>query len=336
MSFEHAGERHRGEAEDLSQRGAFVRTDKQLEVGDEVELELELPQGTQLALRARVAHRLEPRSAGALARSPGMGFVFLEHDEATRAKLASFLGRITIEVISAPAPDVRGAYFVIAHKSAPLARRIGNILDEIGCEHQSASDAVGAFDACQGRRPDCVIADLELPGGGGLGLLGLLAESFDLVDVPVVLLAEDATPIERLRAYRLGVADFIEAPYIDEEVSIRLRRAVAFGLQSFDTAILRTRLADLKLSTLLSMLELENKTGVVTVRSSTALGRVFLHEGRLVRAELGELESGAALAAMLAWPAGEAEFVAMPVIVPDEAGGPLVSRRDTGDASSKH
>lgn len=320
--LEHQGQRTEAEAEDLSRRGAFVRTERILPVGAVAELELTLPEGSRLRVSAKVAHALDARTAPALGRSVGMGFVFLEHHDEGRSRLAAYLDRINVEVLSAPAPDVRGGYFVIAHQSAPLAQRVGNILEQIGCEHVIVATGAAAFDACQGRRPDCVVAQVELPDIDGFELLGRLAENFDLVDIPVVLMSSDAAPIQRLRAYRLGAADFIPSPFIDEEVSIRLRRAVAFGLQGYDAAVLRGRLDDIPLASLLSMFEFERKSGVLTLRRAGEGARLYLQDGRVLRVELDHRQGIEALHAMLDWGTGEFEFVACPVVVTDEVGMP--------------
>lgn len=318
--FDHGGQRTEAEAEDLSRRGVFVQTDRVLPVGAVAALEITLPEGTRLDISARVAHSLDARTAAALGRSPGMGFVFLEHRDEGRSRLAAYLDRLNIEVLSAPAPDVRGGYFVIAHRSDPLAQRIGNIIEQSGCEHLIVHSGAAAFDACQGRRPDCVVAQVELPDIDGFELLGRLAENFDLVDIPVVLVSDNAAPIQRLRAYRLGAADFIPSPFIDEEVSIRLRRAVAFGLQAYDAAVLRGRLDDIPLASLLSMFEFERKSGVLNLRRGGDSARLYLQEGRVLRAELDHRQGLEALHAMLDWELGEFEFVACPVVVSDEVG----------------
>ncbi len=324
VSYEHNGQALSGEANDLSKRGAFVTVesdDELLESGAVVTLKLELASASEIEVTAKVVHRLDAATALALGRSSGMGFVFLEHQGESRARMAAYLDRLHIEVLSAPAPDVRGALFAIAHESKPLRRRIANVLDQIGCESTLCDDAATAFDACQeGRRPDCLIAQVELPDGDGFSLLSRLAENFDLVDIPVVLISADPSPIKRLRAYRLGAADYVPIPFTDEELSIRLRRAVALGLQAFDAAVLRGQLSDIPLPSLLTMFEFERKSGVLNLRSGGDNARAFLAEGRVLRVELGQRDSRDALFHMLDWNDGEFEFVACPVVVTDEIG----------------
>ena len=320
--FEHGGEEIEAEAEDLSRRGAFVQTTHILPVGAVVDLAVVLPDGALIEVNAKVAHALDVSTASALGRTAGMGFVFLEHSGEGRSRLSAYLDRLNVEVLSAPAPDVRGAFFVIAHDSDPLAQRIANVVAQIGCESVTVTTGAAAFDACQGRRPDCVIAQVELPDIDGFSLLNKLSESFDLVDIPVVLISDDTAPIQRLQAYRLGAADFIPSPFMDEEVSIRLRRAVAFGLQEIDAAVLRGRLDDIPLTSLLSMFEFERKSGVLNLRHGAEASRLYLQEGRVLRVELDQRSPLEALHAMLDWGFGEFEFVACPVVVTDEVGMP--------------
>ncbi len=322
VTFEHGGKGFEAIADDLSKRGVFVATTDLLPAGAVSNLQLRLPDGSQVSVVAKVAHRLDVQTAEALGRQAGLGFVFLEHQGEGRSRLSTFLDRLSVEVLSAPAPDVRGAHFVIAHQSLPLRRRIGNVLDQIGCTFILCKDGPQAFDACQDRRPDCLVTQADLPETSGFELVTRLAENFDLVDIPIVLVDSDASPIQRLRGYRLGAADFIPVPFTDEEISIRLRRAVAVGLQAYDAAVLRGRLADIPLPSLLTMFEFERKSGILAIRTPSENGRVFLAEGRILRVELGQSSALEAIYAMLDWPDGEFEFVACPVVVGDEIGLP--------------
>ena len=79
------------ETEDLSARGLFIRTEALLPVGEETEVRVVLPDGSLLALRARVAHMLTPSAARALGRHPGMGFELLGRDSPDRIRLRTYI-----------------------------------------------------------------------------------------------------------------------------------------------------------------------------------------------------------------------------------------------------
>lgn len=76
------------------------------------------------------------------------------------------------------------------------------------------------------RRPQCLIADMVLPGMSGLDLLRRLRAGGDRL--PVILLAEESDVPTAVAAMREGASDFIEKPHADvailKRVSQLLRR----------------------------------------------------------------------------------------------------------------
>jgi len=77
-------------------------------------------------------------------------------------------------------------------------------------------------------------------------------------------------------------------------------------------------LADFGLGELLQALELGRKTGKVTVSASNARGELWLRDGQIVRARMGEYESEEAVYKMLALTEGRFEFESRPVDIEDE------------------
>jgi FixJ family two-component response regulator len=65
----------------------------------------------------------------------------------------------------------------------------------------------------EGVLPACIVADLALPGLGGLDLLKALRARG--VRIPTILLSTDADVTSAVTAMRAGALDFIEKPYID-------------------------------------------------------------------------------------------------------------------------
>jgi FixJ family two-component response regulator len=63
-------------------------------------------------------------------------------------------------------------------------------------------------------RPDCVIADLKMPGVGGLELLRALAEQ--PAHVPVIIITALDTPQSRSDCQTLGAVAFLTKPFGEE------------------------------------------------------------------------------------------------------------------------
>ncbi|WP_242394318.1 response regulator [Anaeromyxobacter oryzisoli] len=135
--------------ENLSQGGAFVRTDRPRPAGASVQLELILPRGRALVLPAVVVH----------ARAGGMGVRF-ELDPAREAALGAEISEL--------AHAQRRALIV---DDSVLARRlVADALGERGFSVTEASDGPAALRALEDQF-DVVVADLIMPGMGGEDLL---------------------------------------------------------------------------------------------------------------------------------------------------------------------
>jgi uncharacterized protein (TIGR02266 family) len=330
VEFVRLGRRIQAVSGDLSPRGVFVRTDELLAVGAEVELEIRLPDGGEFQVVARVAHLLTPAAARALGRRPGMGFEFLELDNAGRVLLTRYLEQLTAEVASRPHEPFSQTFAVVADGSQSLLDRLENALTSIGFETLLFRTGSEALAACHELIPDVVVAAFDMPVMDGLTLLTRLGGKPRLAEVPVVLTSDDAADFTRLQAYRLGVRDVIPKPFSDEELCIRVRRAALEGRRPPAEPVLRGNLSEISIATLLSLFEFERKSGILQIKQGTDLARLFVATGRVVKVEVPSanpaLESSPAQGAMarimgvLDWRAGRFEFNACEVVAGDEVG----------------
>jgi DNA-binding response OmpR family regulator len=329
VEFERLGRRIEAETEDLSERGAFIRTGSLLAVGAVVTLSLTLPEGGALQIVARVAHALDEAAAAALSRRPGMGLEFLEHTrEEGRGQLAEWIARL-VDLGPEPVAMPGQAFAVIADPSAPRRDRLENALGTIGFEALLFGTAAEALRACHEFTPDVVLAALDMPDFDGVSLLARLKAKPQLADVPVILLADPYADFSRLQAYRIGVRDVISQPFTDEELCIRVRRAALEARRPPAEPVLRGSLAEISLPTLLSLFEFERKSGTLLVFADEAAARLSIAGGRVIRVEgprasrADEVDGGAVgrLMTVLDWGHGRFEFSAGEVLVAgDEVG----------------
>jgi DNA-binding response OmpR family regulator len=116
-------------------------------------------------------------------------------------------------------------------------------------EQQLSDDGFAVLSAEQGRRaldlveeahPDLVVLDVALPDASGFEVCRTLREGEPgrrwNRDVPVILVAERADPVDRLRGFARGCDDYLVRPFMYEELVARmravLRRSAASGLRS--------------------------------------------------------------------------------------------------------
>jgi CheY-like chemotaxis protein len=162
-----------------------------------------------------------------------------------------------------------------------------------------------------------------------------------LAELPVMLMADDADEMTRLTAYRLGVRDFIQKPFTDEEIAIRLRRLAAPRRNVGERVVLRGSLDEVSVGMLLALLEFERKSGILVVLRAADAARAFIGAGQVVRVEssLGP-DSRSNLFSILDWSNGSFEFIASEVVGHDEVGMPtqhvLLEHARLRDEGSRH
>lgn len=81
-------------ADNLSHGGLFVPGDHQLEEGDEIDVELDLPGLGSFRARATVAHNTSPKTAAQSDRRAGVGLKVSEADREFHAALSNYLRRV--------------------------------------------------------------------------------------------------------------------------------------------------------------------------------------------------------------------------------------------------
>jgi CheY-like chemotaxis protein/Tfp pilus assembly protein PilZ len=310
VSFQRLGEPVVAESEDLGLRGVFVRTAELLPIGSVVDLHVSLAPSSEFRVTSRVAHLLAPSAARALGRHAGMGFEFLDDERSEGLRqLTEYLEEVIEDGPPALEQVPEGCSVLVAEPSPPLLARLRHALGRLGFEVLAVPDGVDAMPLCAARRPDIIVAAASMPVVDGWTLLRLVRARDELQSVPFVLLSEDASDMTRLEAYRRGVDELILKPFTDEELCIRLRRLVG-DAGTAANPVLRGNLAEISVSTLLTLLEFERKSGVLSLHRAGQLTQIFVARGQVAQIEggggAGELV--ARLLPVLDWEDGTFEF----------------------------
>jgi len=322
VEFERLGRRIQAVSEDLSASGVFVRTEELLAVGAEVELCIHLPDGEAFRVLARVVHLLTPAAARSLGRRPGMGFAFLADGNAGRDRLLAYLEGLSEEQLPPRLELPAQPFAVVADPRQELLDRLANALGSMGFETLLFRNGAEALAACHELIPDVVVSALEMPVMNGLALLARLRNKLVLADVPVVLLADDASDLTRLQAYRLGVRDIVPKPFTDEELCIRVARAAHEARRPAAEPVLRGNLSEISVATLLSLFEFERRSGVLHVRRDEQSASLFVTAGRVVKLEEPNGQPGSIerIMRLLDWKYGRFEWSPREIISSDDLG----------------
>ncbi|MEZ4404106.1 MAG: DUF4388 domain-containing protein [Kofleriaceae bacterium] len=210
---------------------------------------------------------------------------------------------------------------VVAEPGVPLRERITAALTEAGFTVEAFAGGASAYAAMLAQPPDALVTAARMDGMDGAALVRACAIHAPLAVVPVVMVSDDPSDLRRLEVLRLGVHHYVQRPFVDEELVLRVRRATstAPGTPGPGT-MLRGDLAEISVATLLSLFEFERKSGILVVASDGRLARLFVAGGRVVKVDLA-LDAATPrerLMAVLDWSAGHFEFSGCEVSGHDE------------------
>ncbi len=121
------------------------------------------------------------------------------------------------------------ARILVVDGDAEVRQAIGVHLRGTGYEVETAADGEEAAGACRARGFDVVIADVGLPAGGGLDLLGELRRASPGTEV--VLTSRSSSVEHAVHAMQLGAADYLCKPFdlgqLEQVVEASIGRARA-------------------------------------------------------------------------------------------------------------
>jgi uncharacterized protein (TIGR02266 family) len=311
---------------DLSRGGMFLATNDFLPVNAVIRLEIDLPaDGGRIPVTCRVCYVRDAGESGATGKPPGMGVQFLDLDGENLDRLAHFIAEQSMVPSEREPKRTRPLDLLVVDDDGATAERIARAFRLRQDRVRIAKDGLQALGECLKRPPDAVISDVQMPRMDGWQLVRILRARPSLSSVPVLFLTSLWGGDERLRAYKLGVDDFVPKHSGADELVARVDRAVERahrpGATLTQRKTLRGDLEQVSLASLLSFLELEKKTGVLLlVGRETA--RVFVEGGRPLKIELDGSKSAEdqrkLMSLVLDWTVGQFEFGAQDIACEDE------------------
>lgn len=126
---------------------------------------------------------------------------------------------------------------LVADDEAAIRESLGEVLREEGYEVTEAVDGLAAITALQERDFDLVIADLRMPGAGGMEVLRRTRELAP--QTLVILVTAYASLDTAVEALRQGAHDYIIKPLIFEDVLGKVRRLIGYKQLAWEAQILR-------------------------------------------------------------------------------------------------
>jgi DNA-binding response OmpR family regulator len=163
----------------------------------------------------------------------------------------------------------------------------------------TAGNGNEAAEILDGMPIDLVVTDLKMPVADGFQLLAVMMRRHPLV--PAIVMTAFGTPAieDRLRA--LDALDVLEKPIDFRVLAAKIREAL--------TRVSRGHIQGLTLFSFLQLLNLEHKTCSLKITSQGREGYLYLVEGDVVDASLGDASGEAAAHEIVCWNDAEIEMV---------------------------
>jgi two-component system OmpR family response regulator len=181
-----------------------------------------------------------------------------------------------------------------------LSVMLGKFLGDAGYTVDFATSAKQGFDQVRALSPDCILCDVTLPDIDGFWVARRVrTEPSAVATTPFLFLTEADDTESRLQGLHVGADVYLTKPLRNEEVVaqvgalIQMANRLRKDRESFSSAspashrgsAFQGDIAQLSLSTVLTLLELEKRTGRLKVAGDAGRrGEIRLAEGKFVGA----------------------------------------------------
>lgn len=279
---------------DVSSGGIYIYTTDFLPVGAVVRIHLALPDdGPEFQVVARVAYVLAEDEADDHKKRAGMGMEFLDLGGTPLAnQLARYFAESVPELAVPPPPAGMSSKILVIDDDVWYRERAAQLMREAGHDVKTADNGVRGLSAALSFEPDLVLTDVQMPVMDGWQLVRMLRARPTLANTPVVFVTSLGSDEQRLQGYRLGVDDYISKPFNDELLALRIERVLdrarAYPRNIMGKKALRGSLRQVSMSSLLSYLDIEKRTGLLLLVQSDAIATLYLRDGAVMQVDLPE------------------------------------------------
>lgn len=110
---------------------------------------------------------------------------------------------------------------LIVDDSSFVRKTIKQILEAKNFNVYSAKDPTEAFKIIEEKRINLIFSDLEMPKMDGIEFLEKLKNNENYKNIPIIILSGKKTSINYSRVLKHGAIDFIEKPFLTEEILLK-------------------------------------------------------------------------------------------------------------------
>jgi CheY-like chemotaxis protein len=195
-----------------------------------------------------------------------------------------------------------------------IAQMLTDRLQELYVNVIRASNGVEALEMAWEHVPDLILLDVMMPKIDGFEVAKILKENPRTATIPIIFLTALSQVKDKVRGLQLGAEDYVTKPFHFDELLVRvnkvLRKSEAEKSEKGGVALaaVKGKLRDMSLVNLIQFLELEKKTGILSIVSESRSGHLYFQEGKIVNAVQGTLRGLGAVYRLLNWTDGDFEL----------------------------
>lgn len=231
---------------------------------------------------------------------------------------------------------------LVAEDEPLLAQIFADVLSQLPVRILRAGNGRDALEMARRELPDLILLDAVMPELDGFQVAWSLKAGPETSRIPIIFLTSRDRMDDKIRGLELGAEDYLVKPVHHEELLARVRnvlqRAAAREMAPpAGASLVAGRLEAMSLANLIQVLEVEQRTGVLTLTRGQEAGHIHFREGQMTHAVQGARRGEAAVFRLLRWAEGEFAFDAEPRPAPAvaEVRGPnrmlLVDGAQRGD-----
>ncbi len=223
------------------------------------------------------------------------------------------------------------ARLLIVDDDVWVLKMLQTVLEKHGYTIDVAHNGAEALDRVDDCTPDLIITDVTMPKMDGWTLVRILRARPETAFTPVIFLTALGSDEDRIQGFRLGADDYMQKPFHFQEFDLRVRSALRRAQGARETAKATVEeppkagvhgsLDQLGLSSLLVMLEMEKKSGILRLTRNDEVAQLYFHSGRVIKAVLegkDEPKGAKAVFHVLSWTTGHFGFTQQTIDQPDE------------------
>jgi two-component system OmpR family response regulator len=218
-----------------------------------------------------------------------------------------------------------------------IPRMAATILGQAGYLVNVAGDVQGALASAVKVAPRAILSTVTLPAVDGRPWWERLRAIVDARVIPFVFLIGPSGTAHDVRGFIAGLDECLAKPFRVEDLAQVVRTVVARSSDPTDAQpdgpdarrltpppparpsqwlrpllALRGVMSEIGLASLLVMLEMERKSGILVIESDPGTARLFLRKGYIIRADVDapvHLSGAPAIYDALSWTEGQFEFL---------------------------